>query len=62
MVNSESGCFPKHPYLCSLRKSPVAFINISKCRTPRTFPCSRCFLLLSFTKLFSFLLCIKKGH
>ncbi|ECB9829413.1 hypothetical protein FL859_09735 [Listeria monocytogenes] len=46
MVNSESGCFPKHPYLCSLRKSPVAFINISKCRTPRTFPCSRCFLLL----------------
>ncbi|EAE7281998.1 hypothetical protein BJN22_11395 [Listeria monocytogenes] len=49
VVNSESGCFPKHPYLCSLRKSPVAFINISKCQTPRTFPCSRCFLLQSFT-------------
>ncbi|EEW19083.1 conserved hypothetical protein [Listeria monocytogenes FSL N1-017] len=38
---------PKHPYLCSLRKSPVAFINIGKCRTPRTFPCSRSFHLFS---------------
>ncbi|EAD8856042.1 hypothetical protein AK906_14225 [Listeria monocytogenes] len=55
MVNSESGCFPKHPYLCSLRKSPVAFINISKCRTPRTFPCSRLLLIIS-----SYLLSILK--
>ncbi|MCS32873.1 hypothetical protein DUW73_13880 [Listeria monocytogenes] len=47
MVNSQSGCFPKHPYLCSLRKSPVAFINIGKCRTPRTFPCLRSFLIFS---------------
>ncbi|EAC9069267.1 hypothetical protein KV64_05110 [Listeria monocytogenes] len=60
MVNSESGCFPKHPYLCSLRTSPVAFINISKCRTPRTFPCSRCFLLRSFTKLLSLLILHEK--
>ncbi|EAE3549884.1 TPA_asm: hypothetical protein GZH93_12560 [Listeria monocytogenes] len=47
MVNSPSGCSPKHPYLCSLRKSPVAFINIGKCRTPRTFPCLRSFLIFS---------------
>ncbi|CAS04467.1 Hypothetical protein of unknown function [Listeria monocytogenes serotype 4b str. CLIP 80459] len=47
MVNSPSGCSPKHPYLCSLRISPVAFINIGKCRTPRTFPCSRSFHLFS---------------
>ncbi|EAC6873821.1 hypothetical protein E5Z49_05340 [Listeria monocytogenes] len=50
MVNSESGCFPKHPYLCSLRKFPVVFISISKCRTPRTFPCSRCLYIFSISK------------
>ncbi|EAC6122707.1 hypothetical protein GM58_08300 [Listeria monocytogenes] len=61
MVNSESGCFPKHPYLCSLRKSPVAFININKCRTPRTFPCSRCFYYHLLLSCLSFLLLYKKG-
>ncbi|EAA0091713.1 hypothetical protein E1I03_03615 [Listeria innocua] len=62
MINSESGCFPKHPYLCSLRKSPVAFINISKCRTPQTFPCLRCFYYYLLLSCFLFFFCIKKAH